>query len=75
MYALTLSEVLITNSKFAGGILSNTLRPTVPASCDPQWRELMELCWSNEPDKRPTFTEVVSRLRLMLEDNQNRPLV
>jgi len=58
-----------------GGILSNTLRPTVPASCDPQWRELMELCWSNEPDKRPTFTEVVSRLRLMLEANQNRPLV
>jgi tRNA A-37 threonylcarbamoyl transferase component Bud32 len=58
-----------------GGILSNTLRPTVPASCDPQWRELMEQCWSNEPDKRPTFTEVVSRLRLMLEANQNRPLI
>ncbi|OEL38809.1 Serine/threonine-protein kinase CTR1 [Dichanthelium oligosanthes] len=50
-----------------GGILSNTLRPPVPASCDPQWRELMEQCWSNEPEIRPTFTEVASRLLLMLE--------
>ncbi|CAN6206086.1 unnamed protein product [Urochloa humidicola] len=58
-----------------GGILSNTLRPPIPPTCDPQWRDLMEQCWSNEPEKRPTFTEVVSRLRLMLETNQNRQLI
>ncbi|CAD6223052.1 unnamed protein product [Miscanthus lutarioriparius] len=58
-----------------GGILSNTLRPPVPASCDPQWRELMEQCWSNEPDKRPSFKEVVSHLHSMLEANQSRPLI
>ncbi|CAL5061633.1 unnamed protein product [Urochloa decumbens] len=58
-----------------GGILSNTLRPPVPPTCDPQWRDLMEQCWSNEPEKRPTFTEVVSRLHLMLETNQNKPLI
>ncbi|CAN6199811.1 unnamed protein product [Urochloa humidicola] len=58
-----------------GGILSNTLRPPVPPTCDPQWRDLMEQCWSNEPEKRPTFTKVVSRLRLMLETNQSRPLL
>ncbi|CAN6184681.1 unnamed protein product [Urochloa humidicola] len=58
-----------------GGILSNTLRPPVPPTCDPQWRDLMEQCWSNEPEKRPTFTEVVSRLRLMLETNQSSPLI
>ncbi|WVZ66697.1 hypothetical protein U9M48_015886 [Paspalum notatum var. saurae] len=58
-----------------GGILSNTLRPPVPASCDPQWRELMEQCWSNEPEQRPSFTEVVSHLRSMLEANQSRPLI
>ncbi|KAJ1291885.1 hypothetical protein BS78_02G350500 [Paspalum vaginatum] len=58
-----------------GGILSNTLRPPVPASCDPQWRELMEQCWSNEPEQRPSFTDVVSHLRSMLEANQSRPLI
>jgi len=53
-----------------GGILSNTLRPPVPTSCDPEWRKLMEQCWSTEPERRPTFTEVASRLRAILEASQ-----
>uniref|UniRef100_A0ACD5ZTV3 Uncharacterized protein n=1 Tax=Avena sativa TaxID=4498 RepID=A0ACD5ZTV3_AVESA len=48
-----------------GGIVNNTLRPLVPESCDPQWRSLMEQCWSAEPSERPSFTEVVKRLRAM----------
>ncbi|XP_010684944.2 uncharacterized protein LOC104899446 isoform X1 [Beta vulgaris subsp. vulgaris] len=48
-----------------GGILKNTLRPPVPERCDPEWRKLMEQCWSTEPDARPSFTEVTSRLRIM----------
>ncbi|GJN24254.1 hypothetical protein PR202_gb11985 [Eleusine coracana subsp. coracana] len=46
-----------------GGILSNTLRPPVPGSCNPEWRRLMEQCWSTDPERRPSFTEVASRLR------------
>uniref|UniRef100_A0A803MLL6 Protein kinase domain-containing protein n=1 Tax=Chenopodium quinoa TaxID=63459 RepID=A0A803MLL6_CHEQI len=48
-----------------GGILKNTLRPPIPERCDPEWRTLMEQCWSIEPDARPTFTEVTNRLRSM----------
>lgn len=48
-----------------GGIVNNTLRPLVPESCNPQWRSLMEQCWSAEPSERPSFTEVVKRLRAM----------
>ncbi|KAJ4758107.1 PB1 domain-containing protein tyrosine kinase [Rhynchospora pubera] len=48
-----------------GGIVSNTLRPQVPESCDPEWRSLMEQCWSSEPSDRPSFPEIVSRLRSM----------
>jgi serine/threonine protein kinase len=48
-----------------GGIVSNTLRPQVPDSCDPEWRSLMEQCWSTEPSERPSFTEIASRLRSM----------
>ncbi|WOK95067.1 hypothetical protein Cni_G03774 [Canna indica] len=48
-----------------GGILSDTLRPPVPESCDAEWRSLMEQCWATEPLQRPSFTEIASRLRAM----------
>jgi len=50
---------------FAGGIVNNTLRPPVPASCDPEWRRLMEQCWAPDPAQRPAFTEIAGRLRAM----------
>ncbi|CAA2984893.1 Kinase superfamily with octicosapeptide Phox Bem1p domain isoform 1 [Olea europaea subsp. europaea] len=48
-----------------GGIVSNTLRPPVPDSCSPDWRSLMERCWSSEPSERPCFTEIANELRSM----------
>lgn len=53
-----------------GGILSNTLRPPVPTSCKPEWRKLMEQCWSTEPGRRPSFSEVATGLRGMLQANK-----
>lgn len=48
-----------------GGIVKNTLRPPVPQRCDPEWRKLMEECWSPDPESRPSFTEITNRLRSM----------
>ncbi|CAH2059664.1 unnamed protein product [Thlaspi arvense] len=48
-----------------GGIVNNTLRPSVPEKCDNLWRELMEQCWSFDPAIRPSFTEIIDRLRSM----------
>lgn len=48
-----------------GGIVKNTLRPPIPERCDPEWRKLMEECWSPDPDSRPSFTEITGRLRSM----------
>ncbi|XP_075643037.1 RAF-like serine/threonine-protein kinase 24 isoform X2 [Castanea sativa] len=48
-----------------GGIVSNTLRPPIPESCDSDWRSLMEKCWSAEPSERPSFTEIANELRSM----------
>ncbi|XWS47096.1 hypothetical protein CRYUN_Cryun14cG0124200 [Craigia yunnanensis] len=48
-----------------GGIVKNTLRPPIPERCDPDWRKLMEECWSPDPESRPSFTEITSRLRSM----------
>ncbi|GAV70669.1 PB1 domain-containing protein/Pkinase_Tyr domain-containing protein [Cephalotus follicularis] len=48
-----------------GGIVKNTLRPTIPERCDPEWRKLMERCWSPDPESRPSFTEITNKLRSM----------
>lgn len=45
--------------------MSNTLRPTVPENCDPEWRSLMERCWSAEPLEMPTIIEIANELRCM----------
>ncbi|KAL2495720.1 Protein kinase superfamily protein with octicosapeptide/Phox/Bem1p domain [Forsythia ovata] len=55
-----------------GGIVNNTLRPTIPSHCDPEWRRLMEQCWAPNPAARPTFTEITNRLRIMSASAQTR---
>ncbi|KAG0476191.1 hypothetical protein HPP92_013032 [Vanilla planifolia] len=53
-----------------GGIVNNTLRPPIPTTCDPEWRKLMEQCWAPDPQQRPSFTQITSRLRSM---SQSKP--
>ncbi|KAL0407138.1 UNVERIFIED_CONTAM: putative serine/threonine-protein kinase SIS8 [Sesamum latifolium] len=55
-----------------GGIVNNTLRPTIPSYCDAEWRRLMEQCWAPNPAIRPSFTEIASRLRVMSASAQTR---
>ncbi|KFK26593.1 hypothetical protein AALP_AA8G268900 [Arabis alpina] len=38
-------------------------RLEVPKDVDPQWISLMESCWHSEPQGRPTFQEVMEKLR------------
>lgn len=48
-----------------GGIVNNSLRPQVPTWCDPEWKALMESCWSSEPGERPSFSDISQKLRKM----------
>ncbi|XP_076916057.1 uncharacterized protein LOC143575623 [Bidens hawaiensis] len=48
-----------------GGIVNNMLRPTIPTWCDPEWKSLMQSCWSADPQDRPSFLEVSRKLRTM----------
>ncbi|KAL8223008.1 hypothetical protein R6Q57_020407 [Mikania cordata] len=48
-----------------GGIVNNLLRPTIPTWCDPEWKALMESCWSADPSERPSFSEISRKLRNM----------
>ncbi|XVF38063.1 hypothetical protein REPUB_Repub20aG0065500 [Reevesia pubescens] len=72
-FGIALWEILTGEEPYAsmhcgaiiGGIVNNTLRPPIPERCDPEWRKLMEECWSFDPVTRPSFTEITNRLRLM----------
>lgn len=72
-FGITMWEILTGEEPYAnmhcgaiiGGILKNTLRPPMPELCDPEWRKLMEQCWSADPEARPSFTEIRNRLRSM----------
>ncbi|CAH9143480.1 unnamed protein product [Cuscuta epithymum] len=73
-FGIVLWEILTGEEPYAnmhygaiiGGIVSNTLRPSIPNQCDPEWRKLMEQCWAPNPSSRPSFTEIASRLRTLL---------
>ncbi|MCL7050473.1 hypothetical protein MKW94_012679 [Papaver nudicaule] len=72
-YGIVMWELLTGEEPYAdlhygaiiGGIVSNTLRPAVPESCDTEWRSLMERCWSADPAERPSFKEIASQLRII----------
>ncbi|KGN46800.1 uncharacterized protein LOC101203233 [Cucumis sativus] len=72
-FGIVLWEILTGEEPYAnmhygaiiGGIVNNTLRPTIPSYCDSEWRRLMEHCWAPNPTDRPSFTEVAGRLRVM----------
>ncbi|CAA3009683.1 Tyrosine kinase [Olea europaea subsp. europaea] len=78
-FGIVLWEILTGEEPYANmhygaiiGIVSNTLRPTIPSHCDPEWRRLMEQCWAPNPAARPTFTEITNRLRVMSASAQTR---
>ncbi|KAK9070604.1 hypothetical protein SSX86_011006 [Deinandra increscens subsp. villosa] len=79
-YGIVLWEILTREEPYAnmhygaiiGGIVNNTLRPTVPSDCDPDWRRLMEQCWAPDPVVRPSFTEITNQLRVMSATYQNK---
>ncbi|KAK8475082.1 hypothetical protein V6N11_062176 [Hibiscus sabdariffa] len=48
-----------------GGIVNDSLRPTIPAWCDPEWKALMVQCWASDPAERPSFSEISEKLRNM----------
>ncbi|KAM0071272.1 putative protein kinase TKL-Pl-6 family [Helianthus debilis subsp. tardiflorus] len=77
-FGITLWEILTSEEPYAnmhcgaiiGGIVKDTLRPSIPDRCEPEWKKLMEQCWSTDPTNRPSFTEITNRLRAMSKNLQ-----
>ena len=45
-------------------------RLTIPTECPPFFARLMQQCWELESKKRPSFKQILQRLKTMLEDGQ-----
>jgi hypothetical protein len=46
-------------------VVNSGERPIMPVNVRDDYKQLMEDCWEGNPALRPTFTEIVSRLRAM----------
>lgn len=38
-------------------------RLDIPSDTDPKWASMIESCWDSDPRKRPSFLELLDRLR------------
>eukprot|EP01095_Lingulamoeba_sp_RSL-Kostka_P001500 TRINITY_DN12086_c0_g1_i1.p1 TRINITY_DN12086_c0_g1~~TRINITY_DN12086_c0_g1_i1.p1 ORF type:complete len:557 (+),score=118.40 TRINITY_DN12086_c0_g1_i1:74-1744(+) len=43
-------------------VVNSGLRPQIPENCPQNWRQLMQDCWDEHPDNRPTFSEIIQRI-------------
>jgi len=55
------------------GLLQEGYRMPKPQHVDDKLYQLMMKCWENDPEKRPTFTDLKNQLKDM--ENQHRRLI
>mmetsp|Transcript_22130 Transcript_22130/g.89627 ORF Transcript_22130/g.89627 Transcript_22130/m.89627 type:complete len:641 (-) Transcript_22130:168-2090(-) len=47
-------------------IVKDGLRPVSASNCPPEFTDIVERCWSPDPEARPSMAEVVQKLQFML---------
>src|SRR5688572_18773228 len=57
----TIAAVLRYRIHFMRVIVSGTRLP-IPTNCHPKLGVLLKSCWQDDPNKRPTFAQIVSEL-------------
>jgi len=74
-YGLLLWELVTVKVPYEGmnpqdivvGVLTKQMRPTLPCNCSTPLRILIERCWDETPQNRPTFQDIIKELRAMTE--------
>jgi hypothetical protein len=67
----------LTRSQIAMKVIVRDERPAIPMFIVPSIRELITDCWAKEPEKRPSFDEIVKRfsetkLKVMTKANSSK---
>jgi hypothetical protein len=43
-------------------VVTRSIRPTIPPTCPPDFRNMIEQCWAQIPYHRPTFATILEQL-------------
>jgi len=79
-YAITLYEVVthgaipypgLTNKEVMEGVIKRQHRNKQPDGCSDSMYSLMEMCWKQERDDRPTFDQITAKLVSLIGDASN----
>eukprot|EP01087_Luapelamoeba_hula_P007953 TRINITY_DN1967_c0_g1_i1.p1 TRINITY_DN1967_c0_g1~~TRINITY_DN1967_c0_g1_i1.p1 ORF type:complete len:883 (+),score=141.90 TRINITY_DN1967_c0_g1_i1:59-2707(+) len=82
-YSIVLCELFTREEPYPGmerpqiivGVSTAGLRPQVPDACPTEYLELIRDCWNEEPEHRPTFVNILERLRTMRPPTPLQPLL
>ncbi|KAK3091583.1 hypothetical protein FSP39_020953 [Pinctada imbricata] len=80
MFGVCIWEILMYGIKPFQGVKNNDVigkiengeRLPLPPECPPSLYNLMCVCWSYEPSKRPSFADIKLRLQEILDEERNR---
>ncbi|EFA75541.1 hypothetical protein PPL_11046 [Heterostelium album PN500] len=72
-YAMILWELLTSEEpqqdmkpmKMANLAAHESYRPPIPLTTNPKWKELITMCWDSNPDRRPTFKQIIDHIKEM----------
>lgn len=75
-YGIVLWELITAQEPYSGmesmevayAAAERGLRPSIPTVCPEGYAELMQRCWSDNPEERPDFNEVLQILFAMKKD-------
>lgn len=56
-----------TGQQVAQEVVKSGLRPPLPKKCPEQFLSLMQRCWDQNPEARPTFSRIIEELEKYLE--------
>jgi len=53
-------------------VIADDQRPTIPNFVPPKFAELMLTCWQRDPRKRPSFQQIIERLKILKKEGLPR---
>eukprot|EP00178_Gracilaria_changii_P015350 TRINITY_DN429_c0_g1_i1.p2 TRINITY_DN429_c0_g1~~TRINITY_DN429_c0_g1_i1.p2 ORF type:complete len:648 (+),score=101.79 TRINITY_DN429_c0_g1_i1:407-2350(+) len=67
----TVLETRFNEVKLRGAIVKNHLRPVLAHGVPEEFSNLVQQCWHPDPQQRPTFVQIISRLESLLAKGSN----